>query len=131
MAIRMNTSIKTIDEYIAGFPASTQKLLEQMRTIINKAAPKTTEKMAYGIPTFEMDGKNLVHFGGYKSHIGFYPAPRSLEEFANELSAYSGSKGTVQFPLDKALPAALITKIVKFRVQLQKEKIKTPVKKKK
>ena len=127
----MNTSIKTIDEYIAGFSASTQKLLEQMRTIINKAAPKTTEKMAYGIPTFEMDGKNLVHFGGYKSHIGFYPAPRSLEEFANELSAYSGSKGTVQFPLDKALPAALITKIVKFRVQLQKEKIKIPAKKKK
>ena len=75
MATRMNTSIKTIDEYIEGFPAPVQKLLEQMRAIISKAAPATTEKIAYGIPTFVMDGKNLVHFGGYKSHIGFYPYP--------------------------------------------------------
>jgi len=116
----MDTSIITIDEYIAGFPAPVQKLLEQMRTIISKAATTATEKMAYGIPTFALNGKNLVHFGGYKKHIGFYPAPRSLEQFAKELAAYEGSKGTVQFPLDKALPAALITKITKFRASEMK-----------
>jgi uncharacterized protein YdhG (YjbR/CyaY superfamily) len=125
MATRMNTSIKTIDEYIAQFPKKVQVLLEKMRTIIKKAAPKAEEAMAYGIPTFKLNG-NLVHFGGYKSHIGFYPAPSGIEAFKKELAKYEGSKGTIRFPLDKPLPATLITQVVKFRVvkNLEKEKKK-------
>lgn len=121
----MNTSIKTIDEYIAQFPKEVQVLLEKMRTIIHKAAPKAEEAMAYGIPTFKLNG-NLVHFGGYKSHIGFYPAPSGIEAFKKELAKYEGSKGTIRFPLDKPLPATLITQVVKFRVakNLKKEKKK-------
>jgi uncharacterized protein YdhG (YjbR/CyaY superfamily) len=123
MATTMKTAITTIDEYIAGFPENVQKLLEKMRLTIRKAAPAAEEKIGYGIPTFTLEG-NLVHFGGFKNHIGFYPAPRGLEEFKKELSVYKGAKGSVQFPIDKPLPLALITKIVKFRVKENLEKAK-------
>lgn len=123
MPTRMNTAIKTIDEYIAQFPKDVQILLEKMRAIISKAAPKAEEGMAYGIPTFKLN-RNLVHFGGYKSHIGFYPAPSGIEAFKKELAKYEGSKGTIRFPLDKPLPATLITQVVKFRVAKNLEKVK-------
>ncbi|MFZ1259600.1 MAG: DUF1801 domain-containing protein [Chitinophagaceae bacterium] len=123
MATRMNTVIKTIDEYIAQFPEEVQVLLEKMRTIIHKAAPKAEEAIAYGIPTFKMNG-NLVHFGGYKSHIGFYPAPSGIGAFKKELAKYEGSKGTIRFPLDKPLPVTLITQVIKFRVAKNLEKSK-------
>ncbi len=123
MATRMNTSIKTIDEYITQFPKEVQVLLEKMRIIIHKAAPKAEEAISYGIPTFKLNG-NLVHFGGYKSHIGFYPAPSGIDAFKKELAKYEGSKGTIRFPLDKPLPATLITQVVKFRVAKNLEKVK-------
>ena len=110
-----------IDAYIKQFPKEVQALLQQMRTVIKKAAPKAEEAIKYGIPTFVLNG-NLVHFGGYKNHIGFYPAPSGLEEFKKELAKYEGSKGTVRFPLDKPLPVGLITQIVKFRVAKSLEK---------
>jgi len=74
------------------------------------------EKMSYAIPTFTVGGKNLVHFAAFKTHIGFYPGPSGIAAFARELKAYKTSKGAVQFPLDKPLPLALITRIVKYRV---------------
>lgn len=114
----------TIDEYIAGFPKDVQKLLKEMRTTIRKAAPEAEEKISYAIPTFALKG-NLVHFAAFKNHIGFYPAPRGIEAFKKELSRYEGGKGTVQFPMDKPLPVALITKIVKFRVKDNIERAKT------
>jgi uncharacterized protein YdhG (YjbR/CyaY superfamily) len=112
---------KNIDEYIADFPKDVQKLLQQLRSTIKKAAPKAEEKIAYGIPTFTLHG-NLVHFGGYKTHIGFYPAPSGLEAFKKELGQYLTGKGTAQFPLDKPLPLDLITEIVKFRAMKNLEK---------
>ena len=107
---------KNIDEYIAGFPPEIQEILEKIRLTIRKAAPKAEEAISYMIPTFKLNG-NLVHFAAYKRHIGFYPAPRGNEAFKEELSAYGGGKGTVQFRLDKPIPYALIRKIVKFRVK--------------
>ncbi len=105
-----------MDGYIAGFPEQIRKKLKEMRTIIRKAAPGTEETINYGVPTFKLNG-NLVHFGGFKNHIGFYPAPSGIEAFKKELSVYEGAKGSVKFPVDKPLPASLITKIVKFRVK--------------
>lgn len=105
-----------INSHIEGFPASTQTLLKQLRATIKKAAPKATETISYGIPTFELNG-NLVHFSGYAKHIGFYPGSNGVKSFKKELTKFKTSKGTVQFPLDKALPLALVTKIVKFRVK--------------
>ena len=117
----MNTAINSIDEYIAGFPVATQEVLKKMRSIIRKAAPNAEEKIGYGIPTFVWKG-NLVHFGGYKNHLGFYPGAGGIETFRKELAGNKMSKGTVQFPLDKPLPVGLITKIVKFRLKQNEER---------
>jgi uncharacterized protein YdhG (YjbR/CyaY superfamily) len=116
------TQATNIDEYIADFPADVQKLLKTMRSTIRKAAPQAEEAIKYAIPTFILHG-NLVHFAAFKNHIGFYPAPGALEEFKEVLSKYKGSKGAVQFPLDKPLPLAIITKIVKYRVKQNVEKV--------
>ena len=114
--MKMNKPVaKTIDEYIADYPKDVQKLLEQVRTTIKKAVPKAEEKINYGIPTFTLNG-NLVHFGAYKNHIGFYATPTGHEAFKKELSVYKQGKGSVQFPTDQPLPLDLISKIVKFRV---------------
>lgn len=107
---------KNIDEYIAAYPAQVQELLQTMRTTIQQAAPEAEEAITYSIPTFKLNG-NLVHFGGYKTHIGFYPAPMGIEAFADETAQYETGKGTLQFPIDKPLPLDLITRIVKFRVE--------------
>ena len=112
----------SIDEYVAAYPMPIRELLEKLRVTIKKAAPAAVEAIRYGIPTFILNG-NLVHFGGYKNHIGFYPAPSGIEAFKKELSVFEGSKGTIRFPFTKPLPLSLITKIVKYRVQVNLEKL--------
>lgn len=110
------SSARTIDEYLADQSGEIQKLLHRIRKTIAGAAPDATEAIKYGMPTFVFHG-NLVHFAACKNHIGFYPAPSAITKFRKALSAYSVSKGAVQFPLDKVMPIDLITRIVKFRVQ--------------
>ena len=110
------TTPKNIDEYILGFPNDVQEILEQIRMTIKQEAPEAEETIKYQIPTFTLKG-NLVHFGAYKKHIGFYPTPSGTEKFQKELSVYKGAKGSVRFPLDKPIPYDLISKIVKFRVK--------------
>ncbi|MEX6688539.1 DUF1801 domain-containing protein [Danxiaibacter flavus] len=120
----------TVDEYIAGFPQDVQEVLQSVRTTIQKAAPKATEKISYQMPTFYLEG-NLVYFAAFKNHIGFYPTPSGTDSFQKELSVYKSGKGSAQFPLDQPMPLSLITKIVKFRVRenLEKAKEKSPKKK--
>ena len=112
----MSENQNTIDEYIAKFPEQTRERLQKIRQIVSKAAPLAVETISYGIPTFKQ-GINLVHFAGYKRHIGFYPTPSGIEAFQQELSEYEVTKGTIKFPLDKPIPYDLIKKIVDFRVQ--------------
>lgn len=112
---------KNIDEYLSQFPEDVLIKLEKLRQAIKKAAPAATEAISYGIPTFKLDG-NLVHFAGYKNHIGFYPGAGAIETFRTELAAYNLSKGTAQFPLTKPLPLGLVSKIVKYRVKQNTEK---------
>ena len=125
-----NTGFATIDEYVATFPAETQQILKKLRSTIKTSAPQAEEKFSYGIPTFFLNG-NLVHFAGFKNHIGFYPTPSGIQAFKKELSVYDGAKGSVQFPLDKPLPLKLISKIVKFRVAENAKKTKTKTSRKK
>ncbi len=113
---------KNIDGYIADFPENIQKMLEQVRATIKKAAPDAEEAISYAIPTFKLNKANLVHFAAFTNHIGFYPAPVGLEAFQEELAVYKTGKGSVQFPLDQPIPLDLITRIVKFRVQGNLEK---------
>ena len=110
---------QTIDTYIAGYPEDVQAILQQVRRTIRETAPEATEAISYGLPTFKLNG-NLVHFGAFKSHIGFYPVPSGMEAFKEELAAYKQGKGSVQFPLDKPMPLDLIRRIVEFRVQESK-----------
>ncbi len=106
-----------IDEYIAEFPDETRTLLEQIREIIRSVAPDATETISYAIPTFDLNGKHLVHFAGFAKHVGFYPVPSGMAAFEEELKAYKHGKGSVQFPLDEPLPTDLIRRIVEFRVE--------------
>lgn len=106
----------TIDEYIGEFPAETQKVLGEVRALISATAPDATETISYAIPTFDLNGRHLVHFAGYAKHVGLYPAPSGLEAFDEELQAYKRGKGSVQFPLGEPLPTDLIRRIVEFRV---------------
>jgi uncharacterized protein YdhG (YjbR/CyaY superfamily) len=113
---------ENVDQYISSFPQQTQELLQQVRMAIKKAAPKADEVISYQMPAYEQNGA-LVYFAGYKNHIGFYPTAAGIAAFQKELSVYKGAKGSVQFPLDKPLPLALIGRIVKLRVKQNLEKI--------
>jgi uncharacterized protein YdhG (YjbR/CyaY superfamily) len=122
--------VDNIDDYIAMFPPKTQKVMKQVRGTIRKAAPKAEETISYAIPTFKLNGTYLVYFAGFEHHIGFYPAPVGMEKFKKELSAYKQGKGSVQFPLDEPMPLDLITRIVKFRIKMTEEKLKSKTRKK-
>ena len=87
----------TIDEYIAGYPPEVQEILQKVRRVIHAAAPEATEAIKYGIPTFILQG-NLVHFGAFKEHLGFFPTPSGIVAFQDELAKYAQSKGTIRFP---------------------------------
>ena len=106
-----------MDEYIKTFPNDVQSILEKMRQTIRKAAPEAVEAISYQMPTFKLNGKNLVHFAAWKNHIGFYPTPSGTETFKKELSPYKRTKGSVQFPIELPIPYDLVEKIVIFRMK--------------
>jgi len=113
---------KSIPSYIASMPEATHNSLIEIYNIIKKAVPEGTKEIInYGVPTFKNE-QNIVHFGAAKTHIGFYPTPSVIVAFEEELKPYATSKGAVQFELDKALPAQLITKMVEFRLKQIEEK---------
>jgi uncharacterized protein YdhG (YjbR/CyaY superfamily) len=106
-----------VEAYLAACPEPHRTTLEKLRATIRSVAPKeTTEAIAYGMPSFRYNG-GLVGYAAFKGHCSFFPmSGRLVEEFADELKSYKTSKGTIQFPADKPLPAALVKKMVKARV---------------
>lgn len=114
---RGKKQFKTIDEYIKTFAEDVQDVLQKMRQTIKKAAPQAVEAISYQMPTFKLNGRNLVHFAGYKNHVGFYPIPSGIGAFEEELSPYTQGKGSVQFPLDRPVPYDLVRKSVIFRMR--------------
>jgi uncharacterized protein YdhG (YjbR/CyaY superfamily) len=120
-AATKGTVPKTVSEYIAAAPAATRKSLEKLRQTIKAAAPDAEESISYQMPGYKHHGM-LVYFAGWKNHIALYPAGR-LEAFEKELSGFERSKGTIKFPLDKPIPFGLISKIVKYRVKENEERI--------
>jgi uncharacterized protein YdhG (YjbR/CyaY superfamily) len=105
----------TVDDYIAAYPAAVQARLEAVRAAVRAEVPAAGEKISYGMPTFTLNGKNLVHFAAFKAHIGFYPTPQGIEAFQAELAPYQGGKGSARFPLDQPLPLDLIRRITAYR----------------
>ncbi len=107
----------SIDDYITDKPKHKQKVLQQFRQVIKKAAPHAEELISYGMPAFKQNGFVLVYFAAGKEHYGFYPTPKPIEAFKEKLMSYKTSKGAVQFPLSEPLPEKLIGEIVKYRVK--------------
>ena len=122
--------VPDIDAYIYEQPEANKRSLNSIRSLIRSVAPEAQECINYGIPTFKLNG-NLVHFAAYKSHIGFYPGASGIAAFANELSAFKTSKGTVQFSNDNPLPLDHIRRIVEFRIKENAAKPKAKAKPKK
>jgi uncharacterized protein YdhG (YjbR/CyaY superfamily) len=114
--------ITTIDEYISTFPVNIQAILEKMRQAIQKAAPEAVETMSYSIPTFDLNGKHLVFFAGWKHHISLYPIPAGDEAFQQQIAHYKRVKSTLQFPLDKPIPYDLVEKTVTLLIMEKPEK---------
>jgi uncharacterized protein YdhG (YjbR/CyaY superfamily) len=110
------TRPETIDEYIAAAAKEVQTKLREMRECIRAAAPEATEGLKWGMPAF-FYRRRLVTFAAYKNHIGFYPTPSAVKSFAKDLSKFKTADASIQFPLDKPLPLALIRKITEFRVR--------------
>jgi uncharacterized protein YdhG (YjbR/CyaY superfamily) len=110
------TRPETIDEYIAAAAKEVQTKLREMRECIRAAAPEATEGLKWGMPAF-FYRRILVTFAAYKNHIGFYPTPSAVKSFAKDLSKFKTADASIQFPLDKPLPLALIRKITEFRVR--------------
>ncbi|KPU43567.1 hypothetical protein OXPF_30080 [Oxobacter pfennigii] len=112
--------ISTIDEYINQFSPDVQEKLQAIRQIIRENAPQAKEKISWQMPTYDLYG-NLVHFAANKSHLGFYPGASGVENFLDKLAEYKNSKGAIQFPYSKPLPAELVAEIVRFRVAENKK----------
>ena len=112
---------KTVDEYIASFPDGVRVILERIRGIVRKAAPRAEEKISYGMPAYKLR-HNLVYFAAHTKHIGLYPTPSATGAFAEEFAPYESGKGSIKFPLDKPIPYDLIRRIVEFRVKEEERK---------
>src|SRR5438552_12124123 len=115
---------KNIDEYIVAFSPDVQSILKKIRLTIRQAAPKAQEKISYKMPAFALDG-DLIYFAAFKKHIGVYPPVRGDQRLRKELSQYRGEKGNLKFPLDEPIPYELLSKVVKFRVKEQQEKLQS------
>lgn|SRR5271165_3183844 len=107
---------KNVDEYLAGVPEPARSMLKKLRAAIRSAVPpEATETISYGIPAVKHK-RILVWFAAFSNHCSLFPTAAVLEAFQDELKGFTTSKGTIQFPTDKPLPAALVKKLVKARV---------------
>lgn len=108
----------TIDEYLAGVPEPGRSTLEKIRAAIRNAAPAgSVETISYGMPAYRREGV-IIWFAAFAKHCSLFPTPGVIKLFEKELTGCTVSKGTIQFPLDKPLPASLVRKMVKARVTL-------------
>ena len=118
------TNFQSIDEYIAACPPESQKYLREIRKLIHTLAPEARERISYQIAAFELNGRNLVHFAGWKKHVSLYPVPAGSEAFERQVAKYVDGKGTVKFLLDEPLPVKLIERIVKLHLKVNQAQAK-------
>ncbi len=104
---------QTIDEYIAAQDESVQPMLREIRSIIQTAIPEAEERISWSMPTY-WKGRNIIHFAASKNHLGIYPGDEATAAFAEELSDYSVSKGTIRLPYDQPIPEQLVARITKW-----------------
>ena len=123
--MRKSAPPKTIDEYLAGVPEPGRSTLGKVRAAIRSAVPaEAAEAIGYGIPMFRYKG-GLVAFAAFTKHCSFFPMSLAvMRDFAGDLERYDVFKGTIHFPLDKPLPAALVKKLVRARLAEKQKKQK-------
>lgn len=102
----------TVDDYLARLSADKRLALETLRAQIRRLAPQAEERIAYGIPSYYLKGRPVVHFGAGARHCAFYPGG-IVDQFTEDLKGYETSRGTIRFQPGKPLPAAVVAKIVK------------------
>ncbi len=123
-------TVTTVEEYLSLFSKEQRDALEKLRQVIKAAAPKAEEVISYGMPGYKQNGV-LVYFGGFKNHCSFFPASYTvIKQFAEQLKDYKTSKGTIQLPLDKAIPSTLVKKMVVARMKENELKKKEKAQKK-
>jgi uncharacterized protein YdhG (YjbR/CyaY superfamily) len=115
------TNFQSIDEYIAACPPDSQAYLQEIRKLIRALVPDAKERISYQIAAFERNGKNIIHFAGWKKHVSLYPVPAGSEAFERQVAKYVDGKGTLKFPLDEPLPIKLIEKVIKLHVEANKK----------
>lgn len=121
------TDFKSVDDYIAGQPEAVRGILERVRLTIRRAVPGAEEAISYKIPTYNLHGRPVLYFAGWKQHYSLYPATeRVVSTFKTELAPYEVKKGTIRFPLSRPVPVKLIGRIAKFRAKevAEREKAK-------
>jgi uncharacterized protein YdhG (YjbR/CyaY superfamily) len=112
----MKKAPKTVDGYLRTLSADKRAALQKLRKAIHAAAPRAEECISYQIPAFRLDGRMLVWFGAASQHCSFFPGAHPIAALKQDLRAYKTSKGTIRFPPDKPLPAALVRKLIKARL---------------
>jgi uncharacterized protein YdhG (YjbR/CyaY superfamily) len=112
---------QSVAEYIAGFPEPVQQRLQEMQACLRKAAPGAEESLKWGVPAFSYQ-RILFTFAAFKHHISLYPTPAVIKALAQDLAKFKTSSSTIQFPLEKPLPLAVIRKVALFRVRESIEK---------
>ena len=115
------TNFQSIDEYFAACPVESLAYLAQIRKLIHALAPDAKEKISYQIACFELNGRNLIHFAGWKKHVSLYPVPAGSEAFERQIAKYVDGKGTVKFALDEPLPIKLIERVIKLHLAVNKK----------
>lgn len=116
MINRPGTRFTSVAQYMRALPIPVRGRAEELRRAIRRAAPHADEVISYNMPAYKANGV-LVYFAGYEKHVGFYPTSAPMRVFKSDLSTYKTSKGAIRFALDKAIPGALVRKIVKFRIE--------------
>ncbi len=122
-AAKKEVTQKTVDEYLARVPEPARTTLNKVRAVIRSVVPpETTEAISYGVPAFKLKGP-VIWYAAFSKHCSVFPTAAVIEQFKDELKGYTTSKGTIQFPVDKPLPAALLKKMVKARLaEMEKKK---------
>ncbi len=104
---------ETIEEYIAAQPEEVQPYLTELRNALRAALPEAEERISWSMPTY-WKKHNIIHFAGFKNHAGLYPGPEAVLEFAERLTEYRTSKGTIQLPYSRPVPAELVSDIARW-----------------
>ena len=107
----------TVDEYVAALPEDVQPVMEDLRRSIRAVVPDVGETISYGMPTFTMDGRPLVHVAAWKKHIGLYPLPPMEEDLARDVAPYRGAKDAMQLKYAEPIPYDLVERVVAAMVR--------------